>query len=210
MNEVMGTRGRVRFRDPDPVAKAGSRVGFRAAIQRPAADGFEDLNVARDVSPALPGMELVLYNGDSSSGTGRQFLHLAGVEAAVSYGIACLYGQRADGRCSAIDDLLDTNTDTETVTTGDGETQVVTVTEPGETVFTPATAPPAHKSLIRRIVEAPVRLLADALRLLFSNPREFGLMAAVWALLYAPCWLGERRRSIRDLRARRIPLGAAP
>jgi hypothetical protein len=52
-------------------------------------------------------------------------------------------------------------------------------------------------------------MAADAARLLFSNPREFGLMAAVWALLYLPCYLGERRRTLQGLAARRATAGGA-
>jgi hypothetical protein len=195
----------VRFRPPDPVLYAGSRSGYKAGVQRPATDVFEDVRIARDTSLALPAMELVLYNGDSTQGPGRQFLHFAGVQAGVSYGITCLYGQKADGRCARADDVFDTGG-----TDGSGgDPEIVAVTEPGDTVLVPGPAANGggRKSLIRRIVEAPVRLVQDILRLLFSNPREFGLMAAVWALLYTPCYLGERRRSIRALRARRAAVG---
>ncbi|MDQ3756413.1 MAG: hypothetical protein M3394_00980 [Actinomycetota bacterium] len=214
MNEALRGQGRVRFRQPDPVLYAGSKSGYKAGVQRPTLDLFEDVKVARDVSPALPAMELVLYRGDSASGPGRQFFHFAGVHASTSYGIACLYGQRPDGKCGSLDDQFATDDDAGedgelTAASGQpGETQTVTVTEQGETVQVPGQNVVKTKPLWRRIVEAPVNLVKDVLRLLFANPREFGLMAAVWGLLYAPCYLGERRRSLRNLRARRGAVGA--
>lgn len=209
MNEdLRGRGGRVRFRDPDPVLLAGSASGYKAGVQRPAADQFEDTRVARDNSPALPAIELILYRGDSPTQPARQFLHLAGVQAGVSYGIACLYGQQPDGDCGRADEI---GQDDGVVEVGPDDREevagVVTIHEPGEPVPVPGERIVQTRPLWRRIVEAPARFAADVLRLLFANPREFGLMAAVWALLYAPCWLGERRRSINALRARRAVLG---
>ncbi|MDQ3756775.1 MAG: hypothetical protein M3394_02875 [Actinomycetota bacterium] len=215
-SRAMGTRGRIRFRDPDPTLYDGSPSGYKAGVQRPVADLFEDAKIARDTSVALPAMELVFFNGDGSAGTGRQFVQLAGVQAGTSYGIACLYGQRPDGRCGSPDDQFasdehGTDDDDEgsvAAAAEPGGTQTITVTEPGQGVQLPGQNVVKTKPLWRRILEAPVNLVKDVLRLLFANPREFGLMAAVWALLYAPCYLGERRRSIRNLRARRAALGS--
>jgi hypothetical protein len=81
-------------------------------------------------------------------------------------------------------------------------TSIVTV--PG-----PPLPSPHPKPRIIRIIERIPEAVAEALRLLFNNPRELGLMAAVWALLYAPCYLGERRRSVRGLRSRRASIGGS-
>ena len=212
LNQDLRGRGKIRFRPPDPTLLAGSRSGYKAGVRRPASDEFEDVRISRDLSPALPAMELVLYNGDSPNAPGRQFFHFAGVQAATSYGIACLYGERPDGRCAGADEgFVDEEGPESGPTAGPGGPEVVTIVEPGErttvAVGGGAGGGGTRRSLLRRIVEAPVRLLADVLRLLFANPREFALMAAVWALLYAPCYLGERRRSVRNLRARRAALG---
>jgi hypothetical protein len=88
-----------------------------------------------------------------------------------------------------------------------GDTVTETITTPGGTVVVAQPAKAAKESRLRTILYAPGRALKEALRLLFNNPRELALMAAVWALLYAPCYLGERRRSINGLRARRAAVG---
>lgn len=49
---------------------------------------------------------------------------------------------------------------------------------------------------LNRIIAAP----ASAIRWLFSNPRELGLMVAVWTVIWLPCYLAERRRVLRSLR----------
>jgi hypothetical protein len=58
--------------------------------------------------------------------------------------------------------------------------------------------------VITRLLRAVPRAIAEALRLVFNNPRELGLLAALWALLYAPCYLGDRRRAIREIARRRL------
>lgn len=62
--------------------------------------------------------------------------------------------------------------------------------------------------VVTRVLRAVPRALAEALRLLFNDPRELGLLAALWALLYAPCYLGDRRRAVREVAARRLTAAA--
>jgi hypothetical protein len=79
---------------------------------------------------------------------------------------------------------------------------VTTITEqlPGD----PAAALSPRENLVTRLLRAVPRAVAEALRLLFNNPRELGLLAALWALLYAPCYLGDRRRAVRAIAAHRL------
>ena len=71
--------------------------------------------------------------------------------------------------------------------------------------------PPA-RSLSDRASDALTQVLSvplEAFRFLFNNPREVALMAAVWALLFLPCYLGERRRVLDRLRTHIAPSEAA-
>lgn len=71
---------------------------------------------------------------------------------------------------------------------------------------------PAKPSLSDRASDALTQVLnvpLEAFRFLFNNPREVGLMAAVWALLFLPCYLGERRRVLDRLRTHIAPSEAA-
>jgi hypothetical protein len=212
-NRAFSGQAEMRLRDEDPRLAKGSPSGYASAIQRDRIDLFYDKVIARDTSLAVPGLEIVFFRGDDpNEGAGRQIVQLAAVQAGTSYGIACLYGQGRDGTCSrAVDD--------EVLIGSDGDEGAVSFDDDGNPVFASgaergggafddlSTSAGRRESLVERIVKFPVRLAADVLRLLFSNPREFGLMAAVWALLYAPCYLGERRRAIRRVETRRLATG---
>ena len=205
LNEAIVGLGEFRLRQPDPKLYAGSKSGYQAGVQRDRLDRFGDQIIVRDVSLAIPALELVLYVGDGGDrGTGRQIVQFAGVEGVTSYGIACLYGEAPNGKCATSSTGFGLTDDVTVAPTGDSE--VVTVIEAAPS--TPSAARPAGNRIVRLIKRIP-ELLVDTLRLLFSSPREFGLVAAVWALLYAPCYLGERRRSIRGLRNRRAALGGS-
>jgi hypothetical protein len=55
----------------------------------------------------------------------------------------------------------------------------------------------AGGGVVRGVLRLPAKIIesgVNGLKLLFSSPRELGLMAAVWLLVWAPCYLGERRR----------------
>lgn len=199
LNEAMGGRGEVRLRTPDAELLDGTEHGYLAAVQRDRRQLFSDQTITRDRSLAIPGLEIIFFRGDGGAwGAGRQVIQLAGAQAATSYGIICVFGQSASGKCSNGDDeaMLDGG-----ITTLSGDTIVVT-----EVQEVPGDAPPASSDkepTILRLIKKIPQAIAQALRLLFNNPRELGLLAAVWALLFAPCYLGERRRSIRGLTARR-------
>jgi hypothetical protein len=209
-NRAFSGQAEMRLRDEDPRLAKGSPSGYASAVQRDRLDLFYDRVVTRDSSLAVPGLEILVFRGDNQvDGAGRQIVQLAAVQAGTSYGIACLYGQGRDGTCSrAVDD--------EVLIGSDGDEGAVSFDDDGNPVFASgaergggafddlSTSAGRRESLVERIVKFPVRLAADVLRLLFSNPREFGLMAAVWALLYAPCYLGERRRAIRRVETRRL------
>ncbi|HEX9969979.1 MAG TPA: hypothetical protein VGB03_07555, partial [Acidimicrobiales bacterium] len=212
LNQALGSRGRARLRDEDPALAEGSASGYRAAVQRDRDDLFADRVINRDASLAVPALELTLFLGDGGSvGAGRQILHFAGAQAATSYGIACLYGQVGD-RCATADEAPGLSPGEPPGPEGAGFDGTGAVTTGGDDTTAlaggPAAASGPRESRLVRLLKAPFRAAAEALRLLFNNPRELGLVASVWALLYAPCWLGERRRSLAALRARRAALGA--
>lgn len=203
----------VRFRPVDPKLFAGTPSGYQAAVQRDRLDRFGDQVVNRDTSLAIPGMEVIFYRGDSpKNGPGRQIYQFAGVQLNASYGIVCLYGEAKKGGCHTepsndvdTDDDFDEGDDD-----GEGDTDgaVAAADAPGGGSISGERAASVRSGRGGRgIVDRILGLPADVARLLFSNPREFGLLAAVWALLYAPCYLGERRRSLRRVATNRIPVG---
>jgi hypothetical protein len=205
INDALGGRAEVRLRSPDRSLLDGTPHGYLAAVQRDRKQLFSDQAITRDRSLAVPALEIVFFQGDGGAwGAGRQVLQLAGVQASTSYGIVCAYGQAANGDCAkegeGFEGLGGLSGDFTGLST-DGLGSPDSVGE--STVPAPNDKEPAILRLIKKIPEA----IAEALRLLFNNPRELGLMAAVWGLLYAPCYLGERRRSIRGLHARRATVG---
>jgi hypothetical protein len=208
-NRVFSGQAEMRLRNPDPKLERGSPSGYSAAVQRDRIDLFYDRTIVRDNSLAVPGLEIVFFRGDDiNAGAGRQVLQLAAVQAGTSYGIACLYGQGRDGTCSGpVDDEVHLGSDGDDGGYSDDDSGAA-LASGGDDGFGPdgtaASATGGGHSLIRRLVDLPRRLVADVLRLLFSNPRELGLMAAVWALLYAPCYLGERRRALGAVGSRRL------
>jgi hypothetical protein len=207
LNEAATGRAEFRLRDVDPTLEAGSRSGYQAGIQRHRLDRFADRVLSRDSSPTVPALEVVIYPYGTS---GRHIVQLAGAEATVSYGIACLNGQGSDGKCASgsvdFDDdplLGDDNSDV-VAFAADGDTTDDTVFDDNGAEALGPFAPVRGESAVTRFLRAPVRAVAAALRLLFNNPRELGLMTAVWLLLYGPFRLAGRHRSVRSLRRRRL------
>lgn len=200
LNEAMGGRGEVRMRMPDGALIGGTEHGYLASVQRDRKQLFSDQTITRDRSLAIPGLEIIFYRGDGGQwGAGRQVIQLAGAQAATSYGIVCIYGQASNGKCAGPDDGFGLG---EEVTYQDGETIVVSEVQQVEGASNDGGSADHDPAIVRLIKKIP-QAVADMIRLLFNNPRELGLIATVWALLYAPCYLGERRRSIRGLAARR-------
>lgn len=60
-----------------------------------------------------------------------------------------------------------------------------------------STTPTMAGGVVREVLRLPAKIIekgVQGLKLLFSSPRELALMATVWLLVWAPCYLGERRR----------------
>ena len=205
LNSTLAGRAEIRLRQPDGGLLDGTPHGYLAGVQRDRRELFGDRTITKDNSFAIPGLEIILFIGDGGPwGAGRQVLQLAGVQATTSYGIICTFGQAANGKCSedvmSTESLLDLESGLDEGIDDPGDVNAVP-DDGGNT--DDGGDEPAVITLLRKIPEA----IAQALRLLFNNPRELMLMAAVWALLYAPCYLGERRRSIRGLQNRRAGVG---
>ena len=77
-----------------------------------------------------------------------------------------------------------------------------TVVDPGSATPQPIvqTSPIQRGGPLQRAINRIVSAPASAIRWLFSNPRELGLMLAVWTVIWLPCYLAERRRVLRSLR----------
>jgi hypothetical protein len=204
VRERFGGQVEIRFNKPyDPGLFKGTPSGYQAAVQRDRLDRFGDQIINRDSSLAVPAVEVMFYRGDSAkNGAGRQILQFAGVQVNASYGIACSYGESPDGGCEREPTFGpdDEGGDDEGGDT-DGGDMFAAAGDDGSAFGGRAAAADrasggrGGRGALERLLQLPV----DVARLLFSNPREFGLMAAVWALLYAPCYLGERRRTLRRM-----------
>jgi hypothetical protein len=200
-NSSFAGRAEMRLRRPDKPLFNGSPHGYLTAVQRDQKELFGDQAITRDKSLALPALEITLFQGDGGTwGAGRQVLQLAGVQASTSYGIVCTYGQAANGQCARGEgDSVGTLDDG-----GSGVPGIDSDTGGPIGGDSSSISSPSHRDpLIVRVLKNIPRALAQAMQLLFNNPRELGLMAAVWGLIYAPCYLGERRRSVGSLRGRR-------
>ena len=207
INDALGGRGEVRLRTPDASMARGTAHGYLAGIQRDRLELFGDQAITRDYSLAVPALEIVLYQGDGGEwGAGRQVTQLAGVQASTSYGVTCTYGKRADGKCAAEDEESVSSPDLGDLLPGPDDPIVTTIVEqlPGDSIAAAPVFGTPRESVLTRVLRALPRAVAEALRLLFNNPRELGLLAALWALLYAPCYLGDRRRAVRRIAARRL------
>ena len=204
-------RGQMRFREPDPEFLKGSRDGYRAAVLRQEIDRFGDQVITQDLSVAVPGLEITFYRGDDpAEGAGRQIVQLAAVQASTSYGIACVYGALPGSGCATapredpVGDFV-TNlraSDEGSFSDGDFLAGSGSSAVAGEGIVSASGRGSGGGGIggaLRRLAQLPV----DVARLLFSSPREFLLMLTVWALIYAPCYLGERRRRLRELVANR-------
>lgn len=202
INGILAGRATVRLRRPDPTLANGTPHGYLAGIQRHRNDLFADQSINRDASLAVPALELVFYQGDGGEwGAGRQIVQLAAVQATTSYGVTCTYGKRIDGSCAKAGEV--SNADAGSSASGLSGAGADTIL-PLDGAAGTTSAAPAKEGLLTRLLRALPRAVAEAIRLLFNNPRELGLLAALWALLYAPCYLADRRRSIRQVAALRL------
>ena len=214
LNSQLTRYGEFRLREPDPAYAQGSPGGYLAAVQRDRAQAFNDRVVTRDNSNAVPGLEFIVWRSDHVAlGAGRQVFQFAAVEAATAYGISCVRGARPDGKgCLGApppDVDVPDNGDFEasgnegSLVEGGGGDLGDTDLDGGSTTSVTRTGRDGSGGgglggVIRRIARLPV----EGLKLLFSSPREMGLMAAVWALLWLPCYLGERRRLVAAMAGR--------
>jgi hypothetical protein len=215
LNDALGGRATVRLRKPDGVLARGTPHGYLAALQRDREELFSDQVIARDRSLAVPALEVLTYQGDGGDGSGRQIVQLAGVQASTSYGIVCSYGRKVDGSCGSAGDpgqfpgSLDGGAGYEPFGDGGGGGSATLTGLDGADPAAAALSQAApRENLLTRVLRAVPRALAEALRLLFNNPRELGLLAALWGLLYAPCYLGDRRRAVRTVAGHRLTAGA--
>ena len=193
-NQAFNGRARMRFRIPDASLLAGSPGGYQAAVQRDRYQALEDSAISRDGSSSVPALEIMVFRTDSRDrGPGRQIFQFAGVQVSASYGTYCLHGEEAPRKCRRAfpEDV-----------SGIGDDDIDPLASSGPLAFAEAQQYDAVEqpsidnrpspSVLKRLLRVP----AEALRLLFASPRQFGLMASVWALLWLPWYLADRRRAV--------------
>jgi hypothetical protein len=211
LNQALGTRGYARLRQPDAAYAAGSPGGYQSAIQKRRPEQFGDSQIVRDRSKAVYGLEIAFDKDDATYGAARQIFQFAGVQAANQYGIYCVEGANpARTGClppgaASLDTTLPTGlaamvgglTDSDHHEGGTG----TSLSALPSATDSPAAA--GRPPLLRRILRGLAQLPTEALRMLFSGSRELPLLAGVWALVWLPCFLGERRRKAAALVAQR-------
>ncbi|MDQ3757512.1 MAG: hypothetical protein M3394_06665, partial [Actinomycetota bacterium] len=215
LNQAFRGRAKARLRTPNPGLLAGTPGGFQAAVQRSELDRFTDTVVNRDASRAVPALEIVWYRDDPSLGAGRQILQLAAVEVSSQYGIYCLSGSNAAGTACKGDTADITGLGSDATET---EMFAAALLSPESKVSESASMPDLTTANVpsdrpaRSLLSSGARRLGslpnDLLRLALSHPREAGLLAVLWALIWLPCYLGERRRAASALLATRLYGGA--
>ncbi|HVF75743.1 MAG TPA: hypothetical protein VM938_11895 [Acidimicrobiales bacterium] len=209
-NQAYGSSGRMQLREPDPDLAKGTVHGYRAGVIRDDLDRFTDQVIHRDSSLAIPGLEIIFFRGDSQfRGAGRQIYQFAAAQAATTYGIACVNGMGSDGGCAGgLGNLGDSGFGGVGDSFGTGAT-AGTGEIPGLLYGLGAGSSRDAGDPLGRFLRKLLGLPADLARLFWSSPAEFGLMMAMWLLLYWPCYAGERRRTLRRLAAGRMAGGMA-
>lgn len=153
-----------------------SPKGYQSIVIKDPGARDSDRAVNDDDTYSVPGLQLVVFN-DGYQGRSRLILKLAGVQAESRYGIFLLPEEvpfTDDGSDSSLIDIgaLD---DLSNV----GEPTII--------------------ERIRKVVEKgaayPVAVVADAYKLLVSNPKQFGVLFVMWSLLGSPVYLALRRAS---------------
>lgn len=219
ITRALGGQGEARVRMPDPELAAGTEAGDQAAIQRRELDRFQDRTINRDQSLAIPGLELVFFQGDDPNrGAGRQIFNFAGAFATNSYTIQCLYGPTADGKACSPPFSFDPGANTTGPApapeagpgfagpaaqagggSGSGEPGYDLVTVGGGAAPAALTRPDDGGG---GFVDFLAGAAKKAFRFLFGRSlAEAALLGAVWGLLFLPCYLGERWRLLVRLRA---------
>jgi hypothetical protein len=195
--------------------------GFQATVTKDPDTRAGDFAVNDDDTHTVSALEAVFYN-DGTQGRNRVVLQLAGVEAESRYGIHEVpdFGSFDEGpaeealpgaevpeapaapappAASAGEDLRASYTPEDTpAAAGEPLTYEEILDDIVPAVATQPVFRPGGGGFVDRLpgpLQAPARVLRDAIRLLVNQPAQFGLLFATFALLAAPLYLAYRRRS---------------
>jgi hypothetical protein len=228
INKTLGALGYARATGPEPDVTLGTVRGTLAVVQKNLALQDGDGTVNRDFSTEWPGLEMVLYRDTKDRGLGRWTVQLGGVFAQSQFGVtdALPSDEVASEEVASEEVASDEVASDETVpddsgspppsaTTGgqppaggDGpisgsvsgaESAPSAGTTPAESVdsaqpiaYAVPAPPPLTplQGLVRKVRQAISRLFKAAV-----------LLAALWALIYAPVYVARRRRLLREVTA---------
>lgn len=177
LNQAFGLRVRVSL--PADFQLESPR-GYQSLVLKDPALRDSERASNNDETFTVSGLQIVFYN-DGSNGRNRLVLQLAGVQAESRYGIYLL---PEESDAEAFDDLLSLDDVLQDLGSF-GE-----LPSSGEETFLDKAKRVAGKALTYPLIAA-----RDALRLIVTNPREFGVLFAMWALLASPVYLAIRRRT---------------
>jgi mRNA-degrading endonuclease toxin of MazEF toxin-antitoxin module len=187
--------------------------GYQAVVTKHPGQRGADQTVNDDDSHTVSAVQIVLYN-DGGRGRQRLVVQLGGVHAESRYGVVEL-PNFTGGDVAFPEPAGDIPpADVPAPDAAYGEPGGVASVDPAipvsyyaddldgyEAVRFSATPPARTASLpdrrvgVPRVLQVPLAILSDGFYLLVQHPREAGLLAAVFALLALPLYLGVRRRS---------------
>lgn len=197
--------------------------GYESVVDKDPGVRAADEAVDDDFSPAVPGMQVIVYN-DGFEGRSRTIVQLANVHTEAreaitpipDYGGGTLLGggavpgtatkgghhaapavrPPAVGASGSADSALNV------VSGASGVPVVRTIIidggaagGSGGTGSGRAPAVTAPSNPLQRILDAPGTVARDVLNLIVEDPAEFGFLVALWALLATPVYLAVRRRA---------------
>lgn len=174
INRAFGLRVRARLPEADAFS---SPHGYQALAIKDSLQHDSDRTMNDDDTFEVAGLEIVFYN-DGSAGRSRVVLQLAGVRGESRYGIFLL----PEGLGGDVVPPINIP--------GSGPIDLGGPALPG------ANAPTGGGNTVIRTLRQPAGLVTEGVRLIVSNPREFGLLFAIWSLFAIPVYLRFRRRSL--------------
>lgn len=173
INQSLGQRIRITLPQERRIE---SPRGYQALVLKDTALRDSDRATNDDDSFAVSGMQIAFFN-DGRQGRNRLVLQLAGVQAESRYGIFLLPEESGEPIGEDIFEDLDLEDVGDLDALGSGEDSL------GERI----------KDAVGKVVAYPFHAVRDAYELIVHNPKEFGVLLALWSLLASPAYFVIRR-----------------
>ena len=174
----------------------GSPRGAQTAVQKSMARQASDRALVGDFTVEVPGLEMTVFNDNTSWGRARQVYQFAGVASSSTYNIVMrpTFGS-FDDDSGLPEDVQVTDAD------GTPFTELVdNLPGTSETSFSTAPAAGRRDSDDQGGLVGVLKAVGRGLRLFLTSPRTALLLLTAWALLSSPAVLSRRRRLLAGVR----------